>query len=217
MDYTQSSADLGRGLWAVPRPVFLADLSILSRRQIRSNHEIRAIDIMDQSLAQNLSRLRVGDSGTPTMSARTDDEATQVQVSSGITPDTLKYRLIEKLDATHVQIEDMSGNHYFCYKPGSLRLGFEPQLPENPRNRYSCFRCIPRTLPGRNANIVNYHTGGCGQMFEAIIVSPQFAKKTTLARHRLVNNTLKEEIAAIHAWTPKCHTPEEWEKKKAQA
>jgi len=53
-------------------------------------------------------------------------------------------------------------------------------------------------------------------MFEAIIVSPQFAKKTTLMRHRLVNNTLKEEIAAIHAWTPKCFTPEEWEKKKGQ-
>ena len=59
--------------------------------------------------------------------------------------------------------------------------------------------------------------GGCGQMFEAIIVSPQFAKKTTLARHRLVNSTLKEEIAAIHAWTPKCFTPDEWEKKKGAA
>ncbi|KAF1834291.1 bola-like protein [Decorospora gaudefroyi] len=59
-------------------------------------------------------------------------------------------------------------------------------------------------------------SGGCGQMYEAIIVSPQFSKKTTLARHRLVNSTLKEEIAAIHAWTPKCHTPEEWEKKKPQ-
>ncbi|KAF2030816.1 bola-like protein [Setomelanomma holmii] len=59
-------------------------------------------------------------------------------------------------------------------------------------------------------------SGGCGQMYEAIIVSPQFAKKTTLARHRLVNAALKEEIAAIHAWTPKCHTPEEWEKKKPQ-
>lgn len=56
--------------------------------------------------------------------------------------------------------------------------------------------------------------GGCGQMFEAIIVSPQFEKKTSLARHRLVNNALKAEIAAIHAWTPKCMTPAEWEKKK---
>lgn len=50
-------------------------------------------------------------------------------------------------------------------------------------------------------------------MFEAIIVSPDFAGKTTLARHRLVNATLKQEIAAIHAWTPKCFTPEQWEKK----
>ncbi|CAK4002694.1 bola domain-containing [Lecanosticta acicola] len=98
------------------------------------------------------------------MSARTDAEAEQNQLSSGITPDTLETTLRDKLEASHVDIADLSG--------------------------------------------------GCGQMFEAIIVSPQFAKKTTLARHRLVNNTLKEEIAAIHAWTPKCFTPEEWEKKK---
>lgn len=62
--------------------------------------------------------------------------------------------------------------------------------------------------------LIGNKTGGCGQMFEAIIVSPAFEKKTTLARHRLVNNTLKAEIAAIHAWTPKCFTPAEWEKKK---
>lgn len=52
-------------------------------------------------------------------------------------------------------------------------------------------------------------------MFEATIVSPQFAGKTKLARNRLVNNTLKDEVAAIHAWSPKCHTPEEWEKKQS--
>jgi stress-induced morphogen len=45
-------------------------------------------------------------------------------------------------------------------------------------------------------------------------VSPQFASKTLLARHRLVNSALKAEIAAIHAWTPKCYTPEQWEKEK---
>ncbi|MDI1485119.1 MAG: hypothetical protein OHK93_000254 [Ramalina farinacea] len=58
-------------------------------------------------------------------------------------------------------------------------------------------------------------SGGCGQMFQAMIVSSQFEKKNTLARHRLVNSSLKDEIAAIHAWTPKCFTPEEWEKRKA--
>ena len=58
--------------------------------------------------------------------------------------------------------------------------------------------------------------GGCGQAFSAVIVSPQFEKKTTLARHRLVNAALKDEIAAIHAWTPKCYTPEQWEQQKQE-
>lgn len=53
--------------------------------------------------------------------------------------------------------------------------------------------------------------GGCGQAFQAVIVSPQFESKTMLARHRLVNSVLKTEIAAIHAWTPKCYTPEQWQ------
>ncbi|USP75242.1 hypothetical protein yc1106_02516 [Curvularia clavata] len=117
-------------------------------------------------LYKTLDTLAINPEDTKAMSARTDAEATNVQVTSGVTMEGIKKKLEEGLDATHVEIEDLSG--------------------------------------------------GCGQMYEAIIVSPQFAKKTTLARHRLVNNTLKEEIAAIHAWTPKCHTPEEWEKKKPQ-
>ncbi|CAD0083463.1 unnamed protein product [Aureobasidium vineae] len=115
------------------------------------------------------------------MSARTDVEATQNQLSSGVTPESLKATLFEKLEAQHVDIQDLSGN---CH---NIHLLFA--------NTYMML-------------------GGCGQMFEAIIVSPQFEKKTSLARHRLVNNTLKAEIAAIHAWTPKCMTPAEWEKKK---
>jgi len=59
-------------------------------------------------------------------------------------------------------------------------------------------------------------SGGCGQSFEAIVVSSEFEKKTALARHRLVNSALKEEIASIHAWTAKCYTPEQWEKMKAE-
>ncbi|OAX83114.1 hypothetical protein ACJ72_02539 [Emergomyces africanus] len=81
--------------------------------------------------------------------------------TSGVSAASLKDTLIAKLDAQHVEIEDMSG--------------------------------------------------GCGQAFQAIIVSPQFEKKNMLARHRLVNSVLKAEIAAIHAWTPKCYTPEQWE------
>ena len=60
-------------------------------------------------------------------------------------------------------------------------------------------------------------SGGCGQAFNAVIVSSQFEKKSLLQRHRLVNGVLKNEIAAIHAWTPRCLTPEQWEKEQAQA
>ncbi|CUS10610.1 unnamed protein product [Tuber aestivum] len=59
-------------------------------------------------------------------------------------------------------------------------------------------------------------SGGCGQMFEAIIVSPVFKGKTTLMRHRAANAALKEEIAAVHAWSQKCFTEEEWEEKKGE-
>ncbi|KAL4743649.1 bola protein [Aspergillus similis] len=84
-----------------------------------------------------------------------------------VTPDLLKSKLVEQLQAQHVEIEDLSG--------------------------------------------------GCGQAFQAVIVSPQFEKKTMLARHRLVNSVLKAEIAAIHAWTPKCYTPEQWAQQQSSA
>lgn len=118
---------------------------------------------------------------------RSSVQLPNMSASSGVTPDTLKALLEEKVGAVHVEIADLSGTypHAFLHPCYSLNALFP--------------------------------LGGCGQMFEAIIVSPQFEKKTTLARHRLVNAALKEQIAAIHAWTPKCHTPEEWEKKKAQA
>lgn len=58
-------------------------------------------------------------------------------------------------------------------------------------------------------------TGGCGQAFSTVIVSTEFAGKNSLKRHRLVNSALKKEIAAIHAWTAKCQTPEEWQRSRA--
>ena len=43
------------------------------------------------------------------MSALTNTEATAIPTSTGITPETLKSKLADKLDATHVEIEDVSG------------------------------------------------------------------------------------------------------------
>ncbi|EGD93464.1 BolA domain-containing protein [Trichophyton tonsurans CBS 112818] len=105
------------------------------------------------------------------------------QSSPAVTPDSIKSILTNKLDAQHVEVEDLSAYIYITMLISWL-MGW------------------------------GVFAGGCGQAFQAIIVSPQFESKTTLARHRLVNSALKAEIAAIHAWTPKCYTPEQWEKTK---
>ncbi|KFY49450.1 hypothetical protein V496_10012 [Pseudogymnoascus sp. VKM F-4515 (FW-2607)] len=113
--------------------------------------------MVDYKTVDNAAEKKV-DKSTPTEDFRIIFAMVE---ASGVTEAGLKAALTEKIGATHVEIEDMSG--------------------------------------------------GCGQAFSAIIVSPEFTKKTTLARHRLVNNALKAEIAAIHAWTPKCYTPEQWQ------
>lgn len=46
---------------------------------------------------------------TYAMSARTDTEATQNQLSSGITADSLAETIRSRLDAAHVDIQDLSG------------------------------------------------------------------------------------------------------------
>lgn len=48
-------------------------------------------------------------SSTTTSAARTDTEASANQNQTGITPDTLRQTLLQELEATHVEIEDMSG------------------------------------------------------------------------------------------------------------
>lgn len=103
---------------------------------------------------------------TTPMAAPTDTAATEVQNSTGITPETLTETLKNSsaLNASHVDIQDISG--------------------------------------------------GCGQSFAAMIVSDAFQGKSALQRHRLVNGILKEEIKAIHAWTPRCLTSEQWQKEQ---
>ena len=57
---------------------------------------------------------------------------------------------------------------------------------------------------------------GCGGKFDAVIVTKKFDGLGLLARHRLVNDVLKEELKSIHAFTQKTLTPQQWAAKKAQ-
>ncbi|KAF9931125.1 hypothetical protein FBU30_010745 [Linnemannia zychae] len=54
-------------------------------------------------------------------------------------------------------------------------------------------------------------SGGCGQNFEIKIVSPMFEGKSTLQKHRMVNEALKDQIALVHAFSQKSYTPAQWE------
>ncbi|KAH7049057.1 bola protein [Linnemannia elongata] len=54
-------------------------------------------------------------------------------------------------------------------------------------------------------------SGGCGQNFEIKIVSPMFEGKSTLQKHRMVNEALKDQIALVHAFSQKSFTPAQWE------
>ena len=55
-------------------------------------------------------------------------------------------------------------------------------------------------------------SNGCGQSFECVIVSDKFCGLKSLARHRMVNQVLSEELKEIHAFSQKCKTREEADK-----
>ena len=57
---------------------------------------------------------------------------------------------------------------------------------------------------------------GCGGKFSAVIVSTQFEGKALLARHRLVNSALEQELKTIHAFSQKTFTPDQWKKKQEE-
>jgi len=64
--------------------------------------------------------------------------------------------------------------------------------------------------------VVKDESDGCGGKFDALIVSNKFEGKALLARHRLVNSVLEEELKTIHAFTQKTLTPEQWKKKQQE-
>ncbi|KAH9021098.1 bola-like protein [Lactarius deliciosus] len=80
---------------------------------------------------------------------------------------------------------------------------------------------------------VEDNSSGCGENFSVLIISKvDFEGKTTLARHKMVNEALKTQIAQIHAFTQvylssshirgtslmlaveKTLTPQQWEDSK---
>lgn len=58
---------------------------------------------------------------------------------------------------------------------------------------------------------------GSESHFKVTVVSEQFDSKMLIARHRILNQLLAEELAAsIHALSMHTYTPEEWSDKNQQ-
>jgi len=54
---------------------------------------------------------------------------------------------------------------------------------------------------------------GSESHFKVVVVSPDFAGKNLLARHRMINATLADELKnSIHALAIHTYTEEEWQK-----
>ncbi|MEJ2307742.1 MAG: BolA/IbaG family iron-sulfur metabolism protein [Gammaproteobacteria bacterium] len=59
-------------------------------------------------------------------------------------------------------------------------------------------------LPGADVKVT-----GDGRHFEAVVVSPDFEGKSLIQRHRMVMNTVQQQIASdeLHALSIKAYTP----------
>eukprot|EP00111_Clytia_hemisphaerica_P020135 TCONS_00059344-protein len=70
----------------------------------------------------------------------------------------------------------------------------------------------PAHLDVINESFMHNVPAGSETHFKVIVVSDAFSKKPLIQRHRLVNETLKEELASgVHALSIQAKTPEQWE------
>ncbi|PPQ80460.1 hypothetical protein CVT26_003928 [Gymnopilus dilepis] len=77
-------------------------------------------------------------------------------------------------------------------------------------------KAIKRAIPVTHLEIED-QSSGCGDNYAIVLVSEVFEKKTTLQRHRMVNELLKDQIAQMHAFSQKTYTPKQWEELQAKS
>ncbi|KAH9960323.1 bola-like protein [Russula dissimulans] len=80
-------------------------------------------------------------------------------------------------------------------------------MPVTPEELEAAIRAV---IPVTHVQVED-NSSGCGENYTVTIVSEIFEGKTTLARHRMVNKVLNEQIAQIHAFAQKTFTPQQWE------
>ncbi|KAI0085545.1 bola protein [Irpex rosettiformis] len=68
---------------------------------------------------------------------------------------------------------------------------------------------IRTAIPVTHLEIID-QSNGCGENYAILVVSEAFEGKTTLARHRFINDLLRPQIAQMHAFSQKSLTPTQY-------
>ncbi|KAI0684689.1 bola protein [Cytidiella melzeri] len=69
---------------------------------------------------------------------------------------------------------------------------------------------IRTAIPVAHLEVID-QSNGCGENYAILVVSEAFEGKTTLARHRYINDLLRPQIAQMHAFSQKSLTPKQYE------
>jgi acid stress-induced BolA-like protein IbaG/YrbA len=82
------------------------------------------------------------------------------------------------------------------------------------RTRDEIQQIIEQNLPGSQVSLRDLT--GTGDHWQVTVVSPTFAGRSMIDQHRMVKALFDEDIktGAVHAFSLKTYTPEEWSKKK---
>ncbi len=82
------------------------------------------------------------------------------------------------------------------------------------RTRDEIQKIIEINLPGSQVSLKDLT--GTGDHWQVTIVSPSFAGKSMIDQHRMVKHLFDDDIktGAVHAFSLKTYTPEEWQNKK---
>ncbi|KAF8464813.1 bola protein [Gautieria morchelliformis] len=70
-------------------------------------------------------------------------------------------------------------------------------------------QALRNALPISHLEIID-QSSGCGESYAVLIVSESFEGKMTLARHRMINELLKDQIVQMHAFSQKTLTPKQY-------
>ncbi|GJJ10659.1 hypothetical protein Clacol_004886 [Clathrus columnatus] len=68
---------------------------------------------------------------------------------------------------------------------------------------------LKNAIPISHLEIID-QSSGCGESYAVLIVSEAFEGKLTLARHRMINELLKNQIAQMHAFSQRTLTPKQY-------